>query len=138
MHNDINYNIYQGKVTSLNVLDLPTTFDTTDHHILIKRLSTLYCISDKALSWISSYLKVDKPLIWETLSSLICNVSHIMLVPKRVPKQNPSCSVLGPLLFTLYTTPLCPVIQSHSLDHHLYADKTETYVSLATPDIVTP
>ena len=44
-------------------------------------------------------------------------------------------SVLGPLLFTLYTTPLCSVIQSHNLDHHLYEDHTKIYVSLTTPYI---
>ena len=36
--------------------------------------------------------------------------------------------------FTLYTTPLSSVIQSHNLDHHLYADDTQIYVSLTTPD----
>ena len=41
---------------------------------------------------------------------------------------------MGPLLFTLYTTPLSSVIQSHNLDHHVYADDTQIYVSLTTPD----
>ena len=43
-------------------------------------------------------------------------------------------SVLRPLLFILYTTPLSSVIQIHNLDHHLYAEDTQIYVSLTTSD----
>ena len=43
-------------------------------------------------------------------------------------------SVLGPLFVTLCTTPLSSVIQTHNLDHHLYADDTHIYLSLATTD----
>ena len=46
----------------------------------------------------------------------------------------PQDSVLGPILFTLHTTPLNSVIQTHNLDHHLYADDTQIYLSLVTLD----
>jgi hypothetical protein len=46
----------------------------------------------------------------------------------------PQCSVLGPLLFTLYTIPLSSPIHSHKSDHHLYADDTQVDIYLSTAD----
>jgi len=47
----------------------------------------------------------------------------------------PQVSILGPLLFTLYTTPvLSSLIHNHKLDHHLYVDDTQVYISLSTAD----
>ena len=39
--------------------------------------------------------------------------------------------MLGPVLFTLYTTPLSAIISIFDIDHHLYADDTEIYMSLS-------
>ena len=46
----------------------------------------------------------------------------------------PQGSVLGPLLFTLYTTPLSSMIFEHAIPHHLYADDSQLYVSFASGD----
>jgi len=43
----------------------------------------------------------------------------------------PQDSVLGPLLFP---TPLSSLIHSHQLDHHLYVDDTQLYISSSTAD----
>ena len=125
VHNDVTLNIDKGKVTALTLLDLSAAFDTIDHNILIKRLSLWDGISGTALNWFLSYLTGRHQTI------KIANCFSAALPTSCVVPQG---SVLGPLLFTLYTTPLSSVIQNHNLDHHLYADNTHIYISLATSD----
>ena len=90
----------------------------------VTALTTWYGISGTALSWFTSYLTDRRQAI------KIGNCFSNMLPTSCGVPQG---SVLGPL-FTLYTTPLSSVIQSHNLDHHLYADDTQICVSLTTPD----
>ncbi|GFR84490.1 RNA-directed DNA polymerase from mobile element jockey [Elysia marginata] len=42
----------------------------------------------------------------------------------------PQGSMLGPLLFTLYTSPVADIAECYDVKYHLYADDTQIYISL--------
>ena len=48
----------------------------------------------------------------------------------------PQGSVLGPLLFTLYSAPIVGIVRRHGLIPHLYADDTQLYIVFDQDDAV--
>ena len=109
-----------GDVSALVLLDLSAAFDTIDHLILVERLRDSFGIHNSALSWFQSYLR-DRTQTVVIDSHRSEPISLLFGVPQG--------SVLGPVLFTLYTQPLPLVIERHNLFYHSFADDTELYNS---------
>ena len=122
LHDHIIRAISQQQVTGLCLLDLSAAFDTFDHSILLQRLKSWFGINNTVLSWIQSYL---------SSRSFTVNINNIKSSPFQLLYGVPQGSVLGPLLFILYTTPLSHIISRSSVNHKLYADDTQLFLSFS-------
>ena len=123
--NDIMETIDSGKITILTALDMSAAFDTLDHATLLHRLQHTFGLSGYVISWVRSYL-TNRTSFVKIDSSSSPNTTICTGVPQG--------SVLGPLLFVLFISPVASVINpdlsnaSNIVSFHQYADDTQLYI----------
>ena len=100
------------------MIDMSAAFDTVDHGILLKRLDRMFCIRGGSLQWFKSY---------RTDCTNIVNIGNDSSSPLLRRYGVLQGSVLGPLLFILYSAQIGDIIQSNDLAPFAYADDSQAY-----------
>ena len=98
---------------------------TRYHNILLNRLQTSFGISGTTLNRLSSYLTGRSQFV-----KIGSNKSQSQPCLSGVPQG----SVLGPLLFTVYISPVASIASLFGVHQQQYADDTQLYISLSKPD----
>ena len=105
-------------VSLLTLLDQSAAFDTIDHKILLNRLSYTFGISGTVFKWFISYL---------TNRTQSVSVGDLNSLPLPLKYGVPQGSVLGPILFTLYSQPVSDKIREHNISYKKFADDTQLH-----------
>ena len=127
IHNDLLLTAADShRAACLVLLDLSAAFDAVDHNILLTRLSENVGPSGVPLTWFASYSSrrtqtVKTGSATSRPTGLTCGV--------------PQGSVLGSILFTIYTAvELDKIIRKYGLEYHMYADDTQLYKCFNTQE----
>ncbi len=87
---------------------------------MVRAVQTSIGLRDLALRWVESYLT--------------SRFQHVTVAGGKSTSQElrqgvPQGSVLGPVLFSIYTSPIGDIVKKYGLNYHLYADDTQLYLS---------
>lgn len=112
----------KNKITVLVLIDFSKAFDTLNHEMLCAILK-YYGFCDNVLKFFSSYL---------ARRSQVVKINDQLSDPLVISSGVPQGSIVGPLLYTLYSSELVKAVKHCSV--HFYADDTQLQHSFNIAD----
>ena len=109
IHNDLLLSIDSRRSVLLVLLDLSAAFDTLGHTILLHRLRE-FGLDGTVIEWFTSYL------IGRSNSVKARQTTSSRRTLKYGVRQG---SVLGPILFNIYISPIADIFRRHQIRYHI-------------------
>ena len=125
---DIQKLVFEKSHVALIALDSSSAFDTVDHEVLLRKLRDEFGIEDKALALIKSYVEN------RTFS---VEIEDKISTKRRLECGVPQGSILGPLIYILYTKGIQSIVESHKINIHMYADDCQLYLAFKSENQIT-
>ena len=102
----------------LIMIDLSAAFDTVNHAYLLEDLKSVG-IEEECYRWYETYLQGREVMVI---------ISNAKSETRKLTRGVPQGSVLGPMLFSIYTRELAWILEQHNVKYKLYADDTQFYI----------
>ena len=117
---DLHQAMDNQRVVCLILLNLSAAFDMVNHQLLLNRLKYRFQFGEVILDWIGSYLMERKQRVV---------IGDVQSDAVELSQGVPQGSVLGPILFNLYRSPLGDLCCQHNVNFHPFADDQQSYFS---------
>jgi hypothetical protein len=127
--NSLFTSVANRRTSLLCTIDLSAAFDTINHDLLLERLKSDFGLDGTTGSWLKSYLVGRQQFVKVGNST-----GQVAQITSGVPQG----SVLGPILFTSYMSPICRLIESHGISQHHYADDSTLFIELDSAVVPPP
>lgn len=121
---DIRSRLDENRMVFLVLLDHSKAFDSVDHSVLLTKLGRMFHFSSSSIRLLGSYLQNRCQSVF-----FKGEISDIGTVSRGVPQG----SILGPLLYTLYSNDLPDFLEF--CDVHMYADDVQLYLGCNMKEI---
>ena len=123
--NNINNDILANNLGTIIIfLDMSAAFDTLNHRTLINRL-VIIGFRDDALNWLKSYI---------TARSWYVSIGKMKSKNVHLDYVVPQGSVLGPILFNIYSPSFWKHDSFLQISFHSYADDMQIYIPASNPN----
>ena len=113
------------KAVILVLLDLSAAFDTVDHNLLLSRMMIQLGIGGTVFTWLKSHISRRSQRV---------NIGDAFSLVATLLFGIPQGSVIGLILFSIYTLPIGDIARAHGLNVNFYADDTQLHMAFAPTD----